>query len=94
MTALCSLAVGGVLVCASRMTVLKTAPASGNTRNIVAPASLAGHIDLKVEAHHLHQVSLGCTGIGDVFAFPPAAPLLAVFGRLLGRFDPPANPVW
>ena len=56
MTALCSLAVGGVLICASRMTVLKTAPASGNTPNIVAPASLAGHIDLKFEAHHLHQV--------------------------------------
>jgi hypothetical protein len=45
------------------MTFLKTAPASGNTHNIVAPASLAGHIDLKVEAHHLHQVSLGCTGM-------------------------------
>ena len=71
------------------MTVLKTAPASGNTRNIVAPASLAGHIDLKAEAHHLHQVSLGCTGM----ARGSLSPLLAVLGPLLGRFDPPANPV-
>ena len=71
------------------MTFLKTAPALGNTRNIVAPASLAGHINLKVEAHHLHQVSLGCTGM----ARASLSPLLAGFGRLLGRFDPPANPV-
>jgi hypothetical protein len=72
MTALFSLAVEGVLICASRMTVLKTAPASGKTRNIVAPASLAGHIDLKVEAHHLHQVSLGWTGM----AMSSLSPLL------------------
>jgi hypothetical protein len=54
------------------MTVLKTAPASGNTPNIVAPASLAGHIDLKFEAHHLHQVSPGCTGM----AMSSLSPLL------------------
>jgi hypothetical protein len=89
MTALCSLAVGGVLICASRMTFLKTAPASGNTRNIVTPASLAGDIDLKVEAHHLHQVRSGAR----VWTRASLSPLLAVFGRLLGRFDPPANPV-
>src|ERR1700751_2991748 len=88
MTALCSLAVGGVLICASRMTVLKTAPASGKTRNIVAPASLAGHIDLKVEAHHLHHVSLGGTGM----AMSALSPLLPVFGRRLGRFHPPCKP--
>jgi hypothetical protein len=74
------------------MTFLKTAPASGNTRNIVTPASLAGHIDLKVEAHHLHQVRSGAR-VWRGLRFPPAARLLAVFGRLLGRFDPPANPV-
>ena len=69
-----------------------TAPASANTRNIVAPASLAGHIHLKVEAHHLHQVSLGCTGMARA-SLSPLLPLLAFFGPLLGRFDPPANPV-
>jgi hypothetical protein len=51
-----------------------TAPASANTRNIVAPASLAGNIDLKVEAHHLHQSFARVHGYGEGFAFPLLPP--------------------
>src|SRR6516164_1167289 len=68
-----------------------TAPASGNIRNIVAPASLAGHIDLEVEAHHLHQVSLGCTGMARG-SLSPLLPPVSRSRPLVRPLRPPCKP--